>query len=456
MRKSLLFLTVAVATVVGAAAGPAAGQLVSVVPLEQENVEHVTNRSGMTGGHIDLQPTRPRAEDRLGPDRLYVGAYGLGFRIFDVSTPDDPVLMGQYTPGLRADAVPQGTIMGERHIAVLQGTRRVTNPAAIRTDRTEFIDVTNPQQPRVLWTFIGQDDGEAHMGKVFDQRSWWIPTGGTGDNGLRIYDMRPILKEPPQAPERLFPPDECRASADVRCDPVALWESSPYRDDDEPVGHGFTHSHEVTVYPNYPVRQPDGSYARRTILLMAEGGNYLNDAGETGSLFIIDITDPRNPVVLERWIHEGGEGHHPIRYYHEAQFLDSDRRTMLLTDEDLHSGCGEGGSGVYALRVSEDLTELQELSEWFIPPGTPAPVCAPHVFDSERNLVFFGSYTAGLQVVDYADPSNPERVGSYIPEGSNAWGAIFWKDVIYVGEMGPRGLDVYEYTGPTNTRLSRR
>jgi hypothetical protein len=449
MRKSILMLAVATATVVAAAAGPAAGQLSPVLPLQQQNVEHITNRSGMTGGHIDIQPVAAADQERLGPDRLYVGAYGLGMRIFDISTPENPVLMGQYTPGLRADAVPQATIMRDRHIAALMGTRRLTQPQNLRTDRTEFLDVTNPAAPRVLWTFIGQDDGEAHMGKILDRRSWWIPSGGTGDNGLRIYDMRPLLKEPPEAPRRLFPPDECRNSAEVQCDPVTLWANSPYRGD-EPVGHSFTHNHEVTVYPRYPVLQPDGSYAQRTIMLMAEGGNYANDAGETGSLFIIDITDPQNPVVLQRWIHEPGPGHHPIRYYHEAMFLeDVDRRTLLLTDEDLHGGCGPGGAGVYALRVSETLTDIQELSEWFIPVGTPAPICTPHVMTHEENLVFFGSYSAGLQVVDYADPSNPQRVGSYIPEASNAWGAHFWRGVIYVGEMGPRGLDVYRYTGPT-------
>lgn len=458
MRKMLLAAGVAAVLVAGAV--PAAGQLNPIVPLEQENVEHLANRGGMTGGHAAIQPVNPGRQKTLGPDRLYVGAYGLGMRIFDISEPENPQLMGSYTPGLRADAVPDATIMRGRHIAALMGTQRVTNPDPIRTDRTEFLDVTDPQNPEVLWVFVGQADGESHMGKVVDRFNWWVPTGGVGDNGLRIYDMRPLLNDDPteRAPERLFPPDECRDDLEVRCDPVTLWENSPYRDEDEPVGAPFTHNHEVTVYPRYPVRQPDGSVQPRTIMLMAEGGSYLNDAGNTGSMFVIDVTDPRNPVVLQRWLHERGPEHEPIRYHHEAQFLDMDRRIIILTDEDLHSGCGRGGSGVYAIRVPDDLiSEYEELSEWFIPPGTPAPVCAPHVFSSERNLVFFGSYSAGLQVVDYADPANPVRVGSFIPEGSNAWGAHFWpyrdeegqrQHVVYVGEMGPRGLDVYRYTGP--------
>ena len=74
----------------------------------------------------------------------------------------------------------------------------------------------------------------------------------------------------------------------------------------------------------------------------AQGGNYAG-SGNTGSMFVIDITNPRRPVVLQRWLHTQGAGHHPIRYHHEAQFLASSPRVVLVTDEDLHNGCGGAG-----------------------------------------------------------------------------------------------------------------
>jgi hypothetical protein len=111
----------------------------------------------------------------------------------------------------------------------------------------------------------------------------------------------------------------------------------------------------------------------------------------------------------------------------------------------MHNGCGSAG-GVTAVRLSPDLKSAQELSEWFIPAGTPAPVCSVHVFSSEGSKVFLGSYNAGLQVVDYSNPAAPRQVGEYIAEGTTAWGALFHQGLVYVGDM-TRGLDVYEFEG---------
>jgi hypothetical protein len=387
-----------------------------------DGVRHVGGDNTSTGGHSVVEG-----------DRLYVGTYGLGMRIFDISDPEDPRLIGSYMPGVRADAVPDAAVFDGQHIATLNGTRRVTS-TDLRTDRSEFLDVTDPANPKLLWEFVGPADGEAHNGDIVDERRTWFASGGAGVNGLRIYDLNPLLAETPSAPGILF-----------RGNPGQLWADSPYRQGRE-VGTPFTHTHDMSVYVDYPVRQADGSYAPRDIALLAEGGSYLNEAGDTGSVFVIDVTDPGNPVVLNRWLHERGEGHHPIRYHHEAQFLDGDRSVVLLTDEDMHNGCGDAG-GITALRVSEDLTQVEELSEWFIPADTPAPVCSVHVFSSQGSLVFLGSYNAGLQVVDYSDPANPVQAGYSIQPGTSAWGATVHGEHVYVGDMA-RGLDVFEVDDP--------
>ena len=428
----------------------------SAAAPESQNVERVGGDNSFTGSHLVIQG-----------NRLYVGWYGKGFRIYNISRPASPRLIGTYNPpGPRADAVPDATTFSindrVKHIAVLNGTRRVSsrttpdgNQVIVEgTDISEFLDVTNPSNPKLLWKFVGQQDGEAHNGDISDKRKWWLPSGGTGDNGLRIYNMRPLLNSPPEAPRRLFPPNNCRNKIGVLCDPVTLWEKSPYRGN-KPVGQNncqqaalcpFTHTHDITIYENYPVRRSDGSFAKRDIILLAEGGDYAA-GNDRGSVFVIDITDPRNPVVLFRWLHKKGSDHKPIRYHHEAQFLPGSR-VMLVTDEDLHegAGCAKNAGGSYAVRLSENLRSARELSEWFIPTGTPAPICSVHVFSTLGNVVFFGSYNAGLQVVDYTDRRNPKRIGQYIAEGTTAWGAQYYKGVIYVGDM-TRGLDVFRFTG---------
>jgi len=448
-----------VAAWVGVAAGHESGDAGHDVPgnpltlAVTENVEHVDNDGGATGGHVVAEG-----------NRLYVGAYGEGFRIFDTSDPAAPEQIGAYLPGNRADAVPDAAVYGSkrapRHFAVLNGTRRTTFTQDTRTDRSEFFDVTDPAAPVKLAEFVGPEHGEAHNGDIVDRRRLWLPSGGSGVSGdgrwgLRIYDIQPLIKTPARQCRPQAPDNPCAPVRIFHGNPVKLWESSPYRGD-KPVGAAFTHTHDITAYPDYRVTQPDGTTAKRDIILLAEGGNYVNDAGNTGSVFVIDITDPTSPVVLLRWLHETGPEHHPIRYHHEAQFLSSDPRVMLVTDEDLHHPCGEddgadqldtAGGGVVAVRLDASLTQATELSEWFIPIGTPAPVCSVHVFSSRGSLVAFGSYNAGLQVVDYADPRAPRRVAQGIAPGTTAWGALWSGDIIYVGDMA-RGLDTFRYNGP--------
>jgi hypothetical protein len=397
------------------------GPLPPTALAPRENVAYVGGDNGFTGGHVAVEG-----------NRLYLGSYGNGMRIYDISDPSSPSFLGKYTPGLRADAPPDAAVFEGRHIAVLNGTRRThaALPNDARTDRTEFLDVTDPASPKVLWTFgPDQVDGESHNGDIVDARRLYLPSGGVGGQGLRIYDLNPLLGLPPGAPRNVF-----------RGDPVPLWEASPYRQG-RPVGAPFTHTHDIEIYVDYPVE----GLGPRDIALLAEGGNYTGN-GDTGSVFVIDITDPANPVVLLRWLHARGGEHHPIRYHHEVQFLDSDPRLMLVTDEDLHNGCGSAG-GITAVRLSPDLTQATELSEWFIPFGTPAPVCSVHVFSSDGPLVFLGSYNAGLQVVDYSDAANPRQVGHFIAEGATSWGALYHAGYVYVGDMS-RGLDVFRYTGP--------
>ena len=417
-------------------------------------VQPVDADGGTTGGHVTMEGSR-----------LYVGAYGLGFRIFDISQPADPRQIGAYLPGNRADAVPDAAAYAskgtKRHFAVLNGTRRTTFTQDTRTDRSEFFDVTDPANPIKLAEFVGQEHGEAHNGDIIDKRKLWLPSGGTGVSGdgrwgLRIYDLQSMIKTLASKCRPAAADNPCAPARIFNGNPVALWESSPYRDG-RPIGAPFTHTHDITAYVGHPVTGPDGTTVRRDIILLAEGGNYTNDAGDTGSVFVIDITDPRNPVVLLRWLHDRGASHHPIRYHHEAQLLASDPSVMLVTDEDLHHPCGAddgvdtldtAGGGVVAVRLSPDLTQATELSEWFIPLGTPAPVCSVHVFSSSGSLVAFGSYNAGLQIVDYADPANPVRVGQGILPGAAAWGAQWNGDLIYVGDMS-RGLDTFRFVGPT-------
>lgn len=436
--------------------GLAAGVVAALAPHAsavalQDNVEHVANVPGSTGGHVVVEG-----------NRLYMGTYGYGMRIFDISDPANPVVIGDYIPGpdleagdpgARADAVPDAAVFDGRHIAVLNGTGRTAS-----TRQSEFLDVTDAANPILLHRFRGPQDGEAHNGDIVDERRLWLPSGRGGGDALRIYDLSPLLADTPAAPQELF-----------RGNPWELWQVSPFRGPGESAGPPFTGvTHDITVYTDYEVQlpedqwvdqdgdgTPDPTSAPRDIALLAEDGSYELGVGDYtgdgvendgGSIFIIDITDPRNPVVMDRWANpDNAASDEPIRYYHEAQFLDGNPNVMIVADESIHTGRCDGD--LYVVEVSPDLTDSSKASEWLIPRDTLAPICSVHVFSSHEDTVFVGSYNAGLQVVDLSEPADPVRVGHFIAPGANSWGALWHEGLVYVGDFGARGLDVFRFTG---------
>jgi hypothetical protein len=409
----------------------------NAVPLVvQDNVRLLKTIPGATGGHAVVDG-----------NRLYVGAYGLGMRIFDVTTPANPVEIGKYIPGpqsasdpgLRADAVPDAAVIDGKHIATLNGTNR-----AAASQQTEFLDVTDAASPKLLWRFTGGTDGEAHNGDIVDARKLWLPSGGGGNSGIKLYDLSPLLQNPPAAPIKVFGGN-----------PHSMWMNSPYRGN-KPAGDAFGHTHDIEVYTDYNLllqqaewvdQNGDGTadptYAKRDIALLAGSVGYAVGAPtDTTANYIIDITNPANPVVINKWQHKGTGGE-AIRYNHEVQFLAGDPHVMVVTDEDLHSGCE--ASMIYSVGLSDDLTQATKLDEWAPGLGTPAPNCSGHVFSSNGPYVFMGMYNAGLQVIDFSNPSDLKRAGQFIAPGANSWGALYNKGVIYVGDFGARGLDVFEF-----------
>lgn len=132
--------------------------------------------------------------------------------------------------------------------------------------------------------------GEAHNGDIVDARRLWLPSGGSGANGLRIYDLSPLLRTPAAAPTSLL------ASGTVNGkNPVDLWAASPYRGN-RPVGAPFTRTHDVSVYVDQPVQQADGSVALRDIVLLAEGGSYTNTPATPAA-----SSSSTSPTRATRW-----------------------------------------------------------------------------------------------------------------------------------------------------------
>ena len=435
VRAIVVGLVMVTAGLAPAAAAPG----VSTPVVTQENVRHVATVPGNNGGHVVAEG-----------NRLYMGNFGSGMAVYDISDVRNPVKIGQYVPGpstndgndpgARSDAVPDAAVWDGRHIVTLNGTSRAST-----TQQTEFLDFTNPAAPVLLHRFRGSSEGEAHNGDIVDARKLWLPSGGSAGNGLRIYDMSPLLETPAKAPVRLS-----------AANPHTLWMQSPYRTHyNMPAGGTFNHTHDIEIYTDRRVllaewqwQDADGdgdadpTYGLRDIALLAAAGG----GNASGAVYVIDITKPSAPVVISKWQNPTGTGHNSISYLHEAQFLHGDANTIFVADEAMTSGCNEGR--VYTFSISDDLIHTAKLGEWTVGAGqqdTQGTCMGAHVFSSHNRHVFMGAYTAGLQVIDMRDPAAPKTAGRYLAEGMVSWGALYHAGVVYSGDMGGRGLDVFEF-----------
>jgi hypothetical protein len=219
--------------------------------LLAEDVELVTTVPGATGGHSIIEG-----------DRLYVGAYGIGMRLFDIKDPASPEPLGEFVPGpqpgapdadigVRADAVPDAAVLtdhagAQRHIVTLNGTGRTAG-----AQQTEFLDWTDPAKPVLLHRFTNRDDGESHNGDIVDSRGWWVPSGLTD---FRIYDLKPLLGATVAPPANL-----------VRVNIGQLWADSPYNPvPGDRAGGGRTSIHDIEIYADRPTLLPPTSGATRT------------------------------------------------------------------------------------------------------------------------------------------------------------------------------------------------
>ena len=264
--------------------------------------------------------------------------------------------------------------------------------------------------------------------------------------GLRIYDMSPLLESPTKPPKRIFAGN-----------PHTLWQQSPYRAFyGKPAGAAFNHTHDISIYVDRTILlpewdwvdsngdgTPDPTTGQRDIALLAGAGG-----GNNGALYVLDITDPAHPIAISKWQNPTGANDNAIAYLHEAQFLDGDPNTIYIADEDMTSGCDEGR--VYTVNISDNLADITKQGEWTIGGGQrDLPVClGAHVFSSHDRHVFMGAYAAGLQILDLTNPAQPKRAGRFVAEGMNSWGATYHNGVVYVGDMGARGLDVFQFNPP--------
>ena len=397
--------------------GSAAG--LEPAPLEGkgENMELVANVP------IDPGTQGVAASDlELHGNHAFVGSYGEGVVVVDVSDPLNPRRVGKFDcPGGQNDI--QLSPDGHYLALAIETTANKCHP---NDEGTAILDISDPTSPREI-AWIGEPElPDGSHNNTLDWPYLYV------DQYIHTYSMLEIFD--------LSNPSQPRKTGEIR--------------------YGGQDSHHDLIVDH----RPDGRN-----LAYAASINFSD---------VLDVTDPSKPVLLERI----KDPQLTISHQAEPNF---DRTLALVTDEyggGLQTqACGgsqraqvappgtlppqvEDPASLGALhlyRLEQDGTfgganGIQKAGIFNIPYQTnddPDPGCTIHVFwqAPDENRLVTAWYGRGTRVVDFSNPARPTQLGWFIPEGADTWSAKPHNGYIYAGDIR-RGLDVLRYTGEGGAR----
>jgi len=171
---------------------------------------------------------------------------------------------------------------------------------------------------------------------------------------------------------------------------------------------------------------------------------------------IWDISDPVNPVVLERITNPG------LQTWHSGSFT-WDGKIAIFGDE--HNGAATPGA---CADPSDDLGRVWfydaedagagPLGSYKIPrPQTAEEVCTAHNYNvvpvADRYVLVSSWYQGGTSLVDFTDPSAPEEIAHY--DGDGAYWSSYWYNGRVYGSDIEGGLDVFRIGDRSLRRTAR-
>ena len=389
------------------------------------NVPHVGPFVGQFGTDIAFQE-----------DRAYVGNYQ-GFVIYDISDPSDPQTLSQVNcPGSQNDV----TVSGDLLYVSTDSSRSDDSCSSTSQSATieaswegiKIFDVSDPTAP-VYVTAVETDCGSHTNSLVPGEESDYVYVSSYGPNAAYPdcpppHDSISIIEVPKADP----------ASASVVNVPNLFPDGgNPGGTDSEGHRYGATSGcHDITTFPSRQIA----------------AGACMGDG------IIMDISDPVNPVVVERV-----QDTENFAFWHSATFNQKGTK-VVFTDElggggaatcNADIGPTRGANAIYTLSKSNELTFA---SYYKIP---------RHQFDSENCVAHNGSivpvkgrdvmvqswYQGGVSLWDFTDAKKPRELG-WFERGPLApanvggtWSAYYYNGYVYSSDI-QKGFDVLDLTDP--------
>ena len=207
--------------------------------------------------------------------------------------------------------------------------------------------------------------------------------------------------------------------------------------------------------PELAIRIPTSSFEDLDVMNLHQKGNYLyaaigNHLGlneQRSGIAIIDVTDPRNPVVTDHWILPGS---------------DTGSGIVVTAGNYAYLGAMEDGLVVLDITDKQDIRFVSLFNPDFtFPHGIPPGGIDSAKFNArglaiQNDLAYLCHDRGGLRIIDLADKENPKEIGRYC--FSNLIGyATAYNNVVVNGDLAYVTIDYYgveilDISDPANIR----
>jgi hypothetical protein len=350
------------------------------LPEEITGIEHRTQVDGMdAAGGLWTEG-----------DHAYVSGQNTGFHVLDVSTPEDPQVVGgipdQFT----------------RDVDLLHYPNRTVAATAASGQGMVFVDVTDPTQPEVIGQALGGGEANVHNVAVVPGTHLVYNSRSVDTPGVDIVDA-----SDPANPEVLG------TFNDLTCHDIAF--------DGENERAFCAGVRETQIWDVSDPEQPE------------------------------ILTRIHNPAInIHHWALPADNGSLLVIGDEFAGSTDAAAGCYAAQENptDDHTVSDPVGA-VWFYDISD---ETQPVPLGWVAPELPAnnvppTPCTAHFGEllPDRDKMVIGWRAAGTYVVDYADPATPEIVDHVTPVGDN-WETRYHNGYLFSGDTD-RGVDVFVPTG---------
>ena len=360
-----------------------------------------------------------------------------GVSVIDISDPENPERVGLFDCAGGQNDV-QLSPDGKWLAMAIESRNNACHPGE---EGSVVISLADPENPVEVSFVPVRNDAGTLVGSHNHTIDWpylYIDQYVASYNKIDIYDLT-------------------NPSAPVKLPGVSYGPPAP--------GFGSTSPHDLIIE-----HRDDGKD-----YLYASSGNQTSD--------VIDVTDPANPIILQRLVDPAVDFAHQSEPNHDGSLT-------LITDEYRGGGqanaCGstetqDGPRDIPNDNTYGDRNNLGALYFYKTSPdglvqsdGAGQPVvagtynlplqtgeidpllgqgCTVHIYwqAPDENRLVVSWYGRGSRVVDYSNPARAKELGWFIPDGADTWSAKPHNGYIFTGDIA-RGFDVLRYTGERGER----